>query len=469
MKSGKNYFWILFPILLILSFGLRIFRINQGLWYDEIITLTKFVRLPWNQIITSLPLPNNHILYSLLAKISVNIFGESEWSVRLPSLVIGGFTPAIAYLVLRRRVNEFSAFLTGLFLALSCWPVWFSQDARGYSGQILFTLLSQFFFLDWMGNKKSSTLILYLLSSALSVYFHLYSAFIIMAQIGFGFGQWAGNRKTTQPTVFIVPILGLILSSLPYLPGAMGLIYYLGKEGHDLGGRWLDLNLLKDLAGFFSGAHILPVGIALWAMALFGIRRLFKKRPEICWLYFLSAALLVAATLGLRIFIYARFFSFMIPFFYLSLAIGVDEIVAGWKKSRARSLARFCLAGLICIVLGISLLRYYRLGKQGLKDAAGYVEARYPLAEVISLGLARNEFLYYCADARPVYGQVPLLPGEVMGKMVVASHPWSWAPYNQKMLLQFCRLEKIWTSAGYQENAVYLYNCLQKGPPGGAE
>ncbi len=467
--TGKKRRGILFLILLFGSLALRIYRLNQGLWYDEIITLTMFVHKPWLSIIGSLPLPNNHILYSLLAKISVILFGESEWAIRLPSLIIGGLTPPIAYLVLRKRVGEAAAALTGLFLSLSCWMVWFSQDARGYSGQILFSLLSQVWFLDWRDQRKKSLLILYLISSALAVYFHLYSAFLIAAQILFGFFQWAKDRKQNQPVIFILPVLALFLSSLLYLPGGLDLIGYLSKEGHDLGGRWLDVNLLRDLAGFFSGARPLPLAIILCALAGFGIYRLLKKWPEIAWLYFLSASLLVTATLMLRIFVYARFFSILIPFFYLGLAIGVEEIFSGLAKSRVKSLARICLAGLICVALSLSLLRYYRLGKQGLKPAAEYLESNYPLSPVISLGLARNEFRYYCAYARPVYGQVPLNPDQVAGTVVVASHPWSWAPYNQKMLDRFCKLEKLWPSAGYRENEVYLYNCLSKGSRGGSE
>ena len=81
--------WIIFSLLAALSLALRIFRINQGLWYDEIDTLLKFVRSDWLKIMTSVPVPNNHILYTILAKVSITLFGEREWSLRLPALIAG--------------------------------------------------------------------------------------------------------------------------------------------------------------------------------------------------------------------------------------------------------------------------------------------------------------------------------------------------------------------------------------------
>ncbi len=447
-------------LLIILSSALRIYKINQGLWYDEITTLLNFVRLPWLKIIMSLPLPNNHLLFTLLAKLSIVWLGEKEWTLRLPSLIIGSLTPPLAYWVLRKKTGELTAFLTGTFLALSFWPVWFSQDARGYAGQILFTLLSQVFFLDWIEARARRGLIIYWLSSMLAVGFHLYSAFVIAAQIGFGFFAYARNRNKNRLMILAAATVSLVLSLLIYLPGAPDLIGYLPKEGHDVAGRWLDLNFVKELIGLFSSTHILVLGLGLGIAALFGLYRLFRKWPEFCSLYLLSALLLVLFTLVMQVFIYARFLAFMVPFFYLCLA----EAVSALKFSR---LARTVLTVLVAVALAVSLGRYYRLGKQGLKDAAQYLEAQYPLAPVVSLGLARNEFLYYCPQAQPVFGQVAQPPQVFLGKMVVASHPWSWAPWNEKMLERNCRREKVWPSAGYDENEVFLYNCLGQGGENG--
>ena len=471
MNKQKIHSRILFSFLVLVSFALRIYRLNQGLWYDEILTLEKFLRLPWNEIIISLPLPNNHILYSLLARLCIVVFGEKEWSVRLPSFMIGGFTPAIAYLVLRKRFSEFSAFFSGLFLALNFWMVWFSQDARGYSGMVLFTLLSQIFFLKWMEQRKARTAMYYLVCSVFACWFHLYSVFVILAQAAFGFFKWLWQRRAQSALIFLLPMLSLFFASLLYVPGALDLFSYIGKEGRDLGGRWLDLNFLQEVFKLCAGSHLLWTALVCFSLAVLGFSRIYKDASEIFWIYLLSVVLLIVFTATLRVFIYARFLAFLIPVFALALALGIEGFSHALFSANIR-LKRLAIGFLLIAVslsLLISLNRYYRLGKQGLKDAAMYIQANYPLARVISLGLARNEFLHYYPRAQPVYGQVQLDPSDISGKLVVASHPWSWAPWNQGMLERFCKKEMVWESAGYDENVVYLYNCLKSGVDFGAK
>ena len=46
---------------------LRAIGLNDGLWFDEIITLVLFVRPPLERIVTEYPNSNNHPLYSILA------------------------------------------------------------------------------------------------------------------------------------------------------------------------------------------------------------------------------------------------------------------------------------------------------------------------------------------------------------------------------------------------------------------
>ena len=56
-------------MIFILALLLRAPALGQSLWYDEIVTLFNYVLQPWSAIVRGQYSPNNHILFSLLAKL----------------------------------------------------------------------------------------------------------------------------------------------------------------------------------------------------------------------------------------------------------------------------------------------------------------------------------------------------------------------------------------------------------------
>ena len=91
-------------LLLILFAGTaaRFYKLDASLWYDEVLTLTEFVRLSAWDIVTTYTSFNNHVFFSLQAHASVAVFGESAWALRLPAVLFGiAAIPLFWLLVLR--------------------------------------------------------------------------------------------------------------------------------------------------------------------------------------------------------------------------------------------------------------------------------------------------------------------------------------------------------------------------------
>src|SRR4030081_1537963 len=61
---------------------------TQSLTIDEAFTYQLYLAKNLRAILTEYD-ANNHVLYTLLAKLSVGLFGKSEFAIRLPS-VLGG-------------------------------------------------------------------------------------------------------------------------------------------------------------------------------------------------------------------------------------------------------------------------------------------------------------------------------------------------------------------------------------------
>ncbi len=466
MKTRRA--WPLFLVLLAVSLALRIYKINQGLWYDEISTAISFTHLPWLKIISSPWYPNNHPLFTLLAKLSVSLFGEKEWTLRLPSLIAGSLTPPVLYGLTRKKIGEAPAFLAGLFLSLSYWSIWFSQDARGYAGLILFSLLSQIYYLRWLENRTGRTALVYTACSAAACYFHLYGIFVISSQMLLGFFQWVSNRKKPGPVIFVLPGLSLALGWLIYLPGISGLIAYSAAHGHKVGERWMNAYFLKDLLNLFSGSQYFSWEILLLVMFIAGLVRLAKAWPKLAALYVSALLMVMLFSILIHFYLYVRFVSFFQPMFYLALAMCFEPLanmIAGKSRSfLLKSMSLILPAALIGSVLALGATRYYRLGKQGFKDAAQYIEKNHPAARVVSLGVINTVWSYYYPLAEPLTGKEPFSPETVRDKLLVCSFPdsWkTWPPQNRRIIRNMCRVEKVWPSAGYEENIVYLLNCFE--------
>ena len=151
-------------IAMAIGFLLRIANIgNISLEYDEIWTFTHYVPGECLKIFTDLATPNNHPLHSMLAKISVGIFGNELWALRLPALLAGcGLIPLLWYTVHKLKPSPEAGVIAIVWGAFHGYSLYYSQAARGYSLQMFFVLAT--FLGMWLLYKnpqsKKTTLLL---------------------------------------------------------------------------------------------------------------------------------------------------------------------------------------------------------------------------------------------------------------------------------------------------------------------
>jgi hypothetical protein len=119
----------------------------QSITTDEAFSYNDFISGNWSHIYARYD-ANNHVLYSILAKLSVSAFGTSEFTLRLPSVAAGFFLTMGIYAILAatiesRLVRWFAIFALGLNpLILDL-----SVAARGYSLSLALLAWAMYFFL----------------------------------------------------------------------------------------------------------------------------------------------------------------------------------------------------------------------------------------------------------------------------------------------------------------------------------
>lgn len=78
---------------------------TQSITVDEATTYLTYVREHWANVWSNYD-PNNHILYSILAQLSVRAFHVSEFALRLPSVLAGFFFVIGVHRVLEQTVDS---------------------------------------------------------------------------------------------------------------------------------------------------------------------------------------------------------------------------------------------------------------------------------------------------------------------------------------------------------------------------
>ena len=110
----------------------RIFGIGRSYWLDEIMTVEDFVREGPREILAGHYIPNNHQLFSFLAWVVSSTVAESEWALRLLSVLpfVAGVALVTAWL--HTRVDALSGILFLFLATVSPLLLDITRQARGY-------------------------------------------------------------------------------------------------------------------------------------------------------------------------------------------------------------------------------------------------------------------------------------------------------------------------------------------------
>lgn len=410
-RGIRTTYWSL-AVIVAGAIVLRLLHLSSDLWGDEITPLLDYGRLAAWQVMTTYLNSGNHLLNTLLVNTSTTLLGQTEWTVRLPAVIFGIATIPAMYWVGCLALSRQGGLGAALLLAVSFQHIFFSQDARGYSAYLFFSLLS------------SGLLVRGLQEDRLWIWaFYVVTLFFDLASV----------------------LIGVYVLGAHMIVGAMALLLMSRKKP-------FPMNLLKRLVMVFGGVCLLafqlyatmlpqayfmarvwsaaPSGYPPFSMEFFGeiLRGVFGRFGPgmlIAALPFLliggaGFALLLrrqwALTLALTlpevltaVFTSARGFVFVPRFFLLALPVAILAVVAGisWlTEIVARGLGRkmrifsSSLAMALVIVLSLvslaSLKRYYAAPKQPFQASTEYVQAERTAGEIVLVSfLGGVGFNYY--------------------------------------------------------------------------
>src|SRR4051812_31060210 len=169
-------------LVLVLAAYLRLRHISaDSLWFDESASVT-IAQFPWPDLLPAIRRSENTPpLYYALLKVWIAAFDASELSVRLPSAIFGIASVWFVYRLGARLIGRWTGVLAALFMAVSSYQIFYSQEARSYALMTLLALWSCDEYLTLNDAPSTSTEVRYWLASVLLVFRHLYRGLVLVA------------------------------------------------------------------------------------------------------------------------------------------------------------------------------------------------------------------------------------------------------------------------------------------------
>jgi mannosyltransferase len=403
--------------LLLLAAALRLHRLGSQLWLDEIDAVLNGMRRPVTEILTVWPRTTRNPLYELLGRACLRALGESPVSVRLPAVAFGVASVWMLYRLARDRFEPKVALLAAALLAVSAPHVFYSQNARGYTALVFFSLAAAHLLLRWQrrGGFGRGEGLAYALSGTLAAYSVLFGLFVVPGQGLAGFAFARGAPPAARSSLFRASLGSLLLTGLVYAPFT-GSLWALRKPPErpplELGFLY-HRGVIEEALRGLSDAFLGPVGLAVVAaLALLGALRWWRRDAFSLAALSLPVLLeLAAPVLGLPT--SPRYFAVALPTLLLAVACGLEGMVARlisrrpgprWQGLEAALLATAVLA------TALPLRAYYRVPKQdflgaraGVERLAGQGDAR------VAVHFASHGLSSYYGGFEPVQSLAELL------------------------------------------------------------
>jgi 4-amino-4-deoxy-L-arabinose transferase-like glycosyltransferase len=401
---------LLMVFITLVAIVLRSYHLGSDLWQDEITTVVRYGRMPFLELIGSYQRTNNHLLNTLLVRVSIGAFGENEWAARLPAMLFGVATVPLLYWVARLALSRWASVAAASVLAVSYHHIFFSQNARGYSAALFFTLATSGLLIKAIADDKGWRWALYVAGMVLGIAALANMAFVLASHVVIGAiavicvrRRGASGIPLARRLALVFGVAGflslqLYATPLPEMYVVITQLYVRPATGFAPFSMEFAREIYRGVTAGFGGI-VAPLVFLVVGVAGIGI--LFQAN----WM--LTAALGLPAVLT-ALFLIIRGLSFSPRFFLIVIPLGILAAMAaaeaplekGFRYARSRTAShprRAAVLGALLVVASIaSLPRYYRIPKQPYRAALAYLETiRRPGERVVVVYAAAGGIRYY--------------------------------------------------------------------------
>jgi hypothetical protein len=381
--------------------ALRLVQMGTALEYDELVTVHHFVNAPslWDAISRQVVF-NNHPAYTVLARLTTGMLGTSEVAVRLPAFVLGCLTMPAVWWAARAALPTVGALAATAVVAFHPMHVHYSQNARGYTGVALCSVIALALFDRALRTGSRLFAAGFVVAAVAAAWFHLYGVWLLLVGAPYvvGLVLWSAlgrgrpvNGLAGEGFRAIWPALAIAGIGVLAVYGPMWPSLFWSVVGRGRG--VLDEGFAPQVLLGMLGSSVWGATAALAAgLLVLGAVRGRRLRPVL--LVALLAAPLATVSVVHPADVGLRFFSYWVPCLALLLGSGVAQGVTR-RTTGLRVAVTAAVISALLIVLGSwtrVVLGSQRSGKT--RDAAHYALSLSPAGRVCTVGDAEILSVY---------------------------------------------------------------------------
>ncbi|MDP6706116.1 MAG: glycosyltransferase family 39 protein [Alphaproteobacteria bacterium] len=382
-------------LVLVLGAGLRLYGLDaRSFWNDELSIATDTAGSLAGLLAAFTEGRQAHPpLYGLLIWGWVQCFGDSEWSLRLPSAIAGILTIPLVFLLGRRLYGVPEGLVAALLVAVAKTGLRFSQEVRPYGLLMLLGVLTSWLLVEVLTRETGSArrrgfAAAYVAAAVALAYLHYFGALTLFAQ-GVTAALWAGRQRRRWLEVGC--LFGIILAAfLPWL----GVVFsHIGRGSwiRPTDARELGNYALMIIGGGTASGLVFAAALAVGSLRLRPLAHFQRGTWFLLILFILPLALALVISAALtpifvdRNLIATGPIAALILARMLCLGLGLDLGSRKWVATVAVAFAALTL------VESIFLWRYYGTPKTQFREVAAAVRTGYADSETTALILCAGE------------------------------------------------------------------------------
>jgi len=210
-------------------------------------------------------------LYYFLTRICLEYLDQTEWAMRMVSVIVGSGSILLAYLVARRLFKPNTALLAMAMVAVATPQIDFSCWSRPYSLMLFLGLGSMFCYLEWMRKPELKRLCIYIVVSTLLLYTHLLAASLLAAHL---LHLLFLTRSSRAKLSFLLGQAVIALLFIPLVPQFLAL--FESRDSFVYGD--VSLSVVLNHVEYYLESDILL--LILPVLFVLGAARLFGRTPD---------------------------------------------------------------------------------------------------------------------------------------------------------------------------------------------
>lgn len=431
-RPGPSWYGII--ALMVAGVAFRLPGLGRGLWYDEIQTLVDYVRQPLGVLVTTFDSSNQHLLFSIAAHVTRAVIGDSTVALRLPAMAFGVLSLWAAVAFGRRWLPARQAWWAAVILAVSYHHVWFSQNARGYTGLLLGTLVASTLFVDLLREPPRPGRIWgYAAAMGLTIVTHVTGAVVLAAHGLCWLAAWRRTEGREREATFMAMVLAGSFAAAWYAPVLPQLFHAVGESGTAVSGvewqrpGWFVAEALRGLMrGIPAGVVVVPVALVIVCAGLWGA---WRRDRLITAMMVLPMVLLAGPLLASGHNLWPRFFFFAAGFVVQWAVHGGFVVLDRVVPQHAQRIGD---AGLALVALAsLALLPRAWLPKQDYPAAAAWIAEHAAPGDAIvgteMMALPMNRWLGH---------DWPIVTGPAGLEAIESAAPRTWVLYTFPIRLE---------------------------------